>query len=120
MDDDDAWRPSVKYPNRLRELREASRLSQRELARRIGMTGPEIHKLEVGDRRMTQEHIDKFCRFFGVSADALLDRPHPQVSQGRKSDLVRLTAAMDRVERMLIEVHRQVHEHFKPSSPQEP
>lgn len=64
-------------PNRVRELRQLMRLSQRELASRVGMTGSEIHKIETGDRRLKQAHIDIFARFFGVSGDDIMRRATP-------------------------------------------
>ena len=97
----------MKYPNRLRELREASRLSQRELAARLGISDSEIHKIEVGDRKLKQEHIVQLVRYFGVSADYLLGLPAKRNS-GRKSDLARVTAALDRIERLLLDIHETV------------
>jgi transcriptional regulator with XRE-family HTH domain len=97
----------MKYPNRVRELREAERWSQRELAARVGISHAEIHKIEVGNRQLKQEHINKFRPVFGVSADELIGLP-PRPDGGRRSDLSRIVGALDRMERLLVDIHETV------------
>jgi transcriptional regulator with XRE-family HTH domain len=61
----------MERPNRIRELRELRGLSQRDLARRMGLTGPEVHKLETGMRRLRSEHLDKLTAILGEEAGAI-------------------------------------------------
>src|SRR6478752_2600932 len=88
-------RNAMERPNRIRELREARGLSQRDLARRMGLTGPEVHKLENGMRRLRSEHLDKLTLILGEEAGAIAGwtpSPPPPESQ------------MDRIEAKLDEL----------------
>jgi len=57
---------------RLRELREERNLSQAQLARETDMNKRVISHYEANERKLTVEAIDKFCKFFNVSADYFL------------------------------------------------
>jgi transcriptional regulator with XRE-family HTH domain len=81
--------------NRIRELRERRGLSQRDLARRMCLTGPEVHKLETGMRRLRSEHLDKLTAILGEEAGVIAGwtpSPPPPESQ------------MDRIESKLDEL----------------
>lgn len=52
---------------RLKQLRNALKLSQEEFGRRLGVTGPGISKIEKGDRGFTEQMILAVCREFNVS-----------------------------------------------------
>ena len=62
--------------NRLKELREAQRLSLVALAARVGTTGQEISHLELGKRNLTVRWLERLAQALGchpwaiVSADA--------------------------------------------------
>src|SRR4051794_3095818 len=85
--------PAVERPNRIRELREAKGLSLRELGRRMGLTGPEIYKLETGDRRLTAAHLDKLVPILGEDAATIAGwGPPPESVDAR---LARIEAKLD-------------------------
>jgi transcriptional regulator with XRE-family HTH domain len=88
--------PPADRPNRIRELREAKGLSLRELGRRMGLTGPEIYKLENGHRRLTAAHLDRLTVILGEDAATIAGwGPAPKSEETR---LDRLEAQMDRLE----------------------
>lgn len=85
----------MERPNRIRALREAKGLSQRDLARRMGLTGPEVHKLEHGYRRLTAAHLDLLTGILGEDAATIAGwgpAPMPEATQ------------LDRIETMLREL----------------
>jgi len=57
---------------RLRELREQSNLSRRELAEEISITEGQIVRYESGKNDATGDVLARIATFFGVSADYLL------------------------------------------------
>jgi transcriptional regulator with XRE-family HTH domain len=84
---------TMERPNRIRELRELRGLSQRDLARRLGLTGPEVHKLETGMRRLRSEHLDKLTAILGEDAGAIAGwTPSPPQSP---SQMDRIEAKLD-------------------------
>lgn len=55
------------FPRRLRKLRESAGLSCNELARRVGVDGGFISRLERGERCPSLETARKLARALGVS-----------------------------------------------------
>lgn len=55
-----------KVPGFLRELRERSGLTQRELAQRIGQTQWWVHRSEIGSRRVDVAEFVAFCEGCGA------------------------------------------------------
>lgn len=47
--------------NRIREIRESARISVDELAERVGTSGTQIRRLESGERRLTQEWMERLA-----------------------------------------------------------
>lgn len=60
--------------NRLRAIREEQKLRQEDVASAIGVHFSTISKYELGTCSLTDELIDKFCDFYGVTSDYLLGR----------------------------------------------
>jgi len=58
---------------RLKEIREEKGVSQTELAIEIGVRQQTISQYELGITEPDIATIKKLCRFFGVTADYLLD-----------------------------------------------
>lgn len=56
--------PTTARPNRIREQREKSRLTQRELALLMGIDFTTVSKHENGDRGPTPEEIKKYAQVF--------------------------------------------------------
>lgn len=66
---------SVEYVldmNKLRILREQKKLSQAQLAERVGTSQPQIKRLEDGERKLTKEWAERIAPHLDVSAESLL------------------------------------------------
>ena len=60
------------YGERLRELRESKKLTQKQLAEKLGLNQQDISRYETEQIDLSTEMIRKFCEFFEVSSDYLL------------------------------------------------
>ena len=60
---------------KIRNLREDKDMNQTQLGEAVGMTQRKISYIECGKYEPSIEDIKAFCKFFGVSADYLLDIP---------------------------------------------
>ncbi|MCI1951942.1 MAG: helix-turn-helix transcriptional regulator [Clostridiales bacterium] len=58
---------------RIKELRRALCLTQDEFAKRLGITGGGVSKLEKGTRNITEQMALSICREFNVSHAWLID-----------------------------------------------
>jgi transcriptional regulator with XRE-family HTH domain len=65
-------RPLSAMHNRIRELREKRGLSLQQVAEGAGTTFQQIHKLELGKRRLTDEWMRRLAPVLGVHPAALL------------------------------------------------
>ena len=73
----------VVFMNRLKELREARKMKQIELAGLLKVTRQAVSRYELGDRDMNPEIIALACSIFGCTADYLLglsSRREPEIS----------------------------------------
>ena len=74
------------FGHKLAELRKAKRLTQPELAEKVGMTRQMISYLEIRAENPTLEQIRKFAEFFEVSADEFVfDHLSKNKHPGKKS-----------------------------------
>src|SRR5579872_3595433 len=73
------------FAGRLRELREAKGLTQKELAERTGLTTDGIAKLERADRSPTWETVIALCRALRVEVGEFAKEPGalPEPRRGR-------------------------------------
>jgi transcriptional regulator with XRE-family HTH domain len=53
----------------MREAREASGLSQGQVAKRLEMHRPTISEIEAGRRKVSAQELEKFASLYGVSVD---------------------------------------------------
>ena len=60
--------------NRIKDLREDHDLSQKVVAKAIGITQRKYSYLETGIQQFTDEILDKLADYYGVSVDYLLFR----------------------------------------------
>ena len=70
----------TKFSERLKQLRENMKISQRELARQTGISSAMISLYEANKKTPTIDVLIKLAKFFEVSADYLLgltDNPQP-------------------------------------------
>ncbi|MCK8825363.1 helix-turn-helix domain-containing protein [Fuchsiella alkaliacetigena] len=73
---------------RLKELRKKEELSQRELAKKLNLSGSTIGMYEAGKRKPDSDTLQKIASFFDVSVDYLLGRTNERKSADEiKKDL---------------------------------
>lgn len=66
----------LKYPERMRELREDNDLKQKEVASILGIAQTTYSQYELYKRPMPIECLVKLCEYYDVSADYLLGFTH--------------------------------------------
>lgn len=66
---------ATRITNRLRELREASGMTQVEVAGRVGVTRQTLIAIERGKYSPTLELAFQLCRVYGVSIDDAFHYP---------------------------------------------
>ena len=70
-----------RVPNRIREERERSRLSQRELGLLIGIDATSVAKHEAGSRIPTAEQAEAYAQVFKLTSAAQLFVNLPEEAQ---------------------------------------
>ena len=61
--------------NKLSELRQAKKLSQREVANALNISQSTLSQYERGGRGIDGDMLKKLCAFYGASADDILGLP---------------------------------------------
>lgn len=62
----------MKYPERIRELRQDNDLSQTYIAKMLGIAQTTYSQYELYKRPMPIEYLVALCKFYNVSADYIL------------------------------------------------
>lgn len=62
-----------KLGERVRKLRDRFKLSQEDVAKKLGVSRVSLSQIENGERKMTAEEVAKLSNMFKVDADILLD-----------------------------------------------
>jgi transcriptional regulator with XRE-family HTH domain len=65
----------MKFPNRIREMRELRGLSQKKLADAVGTSQPQIDRLEKGDRGLDQDWMFRLAKALDCQPADLLPLP---------------------------------------------
>lgn len=73
------------YNDRIRDLREARKLTQRQIAEVLGICQQVYSKYELGVRSLPIEHLMKLCKFYQASADWILGLSENAGEQEMKS-----------------------------------
>ncbi|MBE7021920.1 MAG: helix-turn-helix transcriptional regulator [Ruminococcaceae bacterium] len=60
------------YNDKIRDLREAQKLTQQQVADVLGIRQQVYSKYELGVRSLPLEHLIKLCKFYKASADWIL------------------------------------------------
>ena len=60
------------YNDMIRELRQDSDLTQKDVAEILGINQRVYSRYELGIRSLPIEHLIKLCKFYNVSADYIL------------------------------------------------
>ena len=66
------------YNDRIRDLREARKLTQQQVAEVLGIRQQVYSKYELGVRALPIEHLIKLCKFYKASADWILGLAEPK------------------------------------------
>ena len=61
----------MEFAERLKSLRLQAKLTQIEVAEKVGVSQPQYARWEAGKRKPTSETLQKFADFFGVTMDYL-------------------------------------------------
>lgn len=64
---------TISLAGRLREAREASGLSQGQVARKLDFHRPTITEIEAGRRKVSAEELDQFSNLYDVAIDWLVN-----------------------------------------------
>lgn len=59
--------------NRLREAREASGLSQGQVAKKLEIHRPTVSEIEAGRRKVSAQEIEQFSKIYGVPVDWIIN-----------------------------------------------
>lgn len=62
----------MKYPERMRALREDNDLTQTTVAKMLGIAQTTYSQYELYKRQMPIEYLVALCKYYGVSADYML------------------------------------------------
>lgn len=62
----------MKYPERIKELRQDNDLSQKQIADILGVAQTTYSQYELYKRPMPVEYLIALCKFYNVSADYML------------------------------------------------
>ena len=97
-----------KLAERLKDLRKAKGLTQRDMARQFRLTDVGYGAWERGDTEPSIDNIMRLCEFFGCTADSLIGLEPPKAiidakeikarSEKAKGALDALFASIDRLE----------------------
>ena len=60
------------FGEKIRELRESSRLLQRQIASQLEIDTPMLSKIERGERKAKKEQVPSFAKLLNASKDELL------------------------------------------------
>ena len=60
------------YNDRIRDLREAKKLTQQQISDVLGIRQQVYSKYELGVRSLPLEHLMKLCKYYDASADWIL------------------------------------------------
>jgi len=60
------------YNDRIRDLREAKKLTQQQISDVLGIRQQVYSKYELGVRSLPLEHLIKLCKYYDASADWIL------------------------------------------------
>ena len=61
----------MEFGERLKSLRLQAKLTQTEVADKVGVSQPQYARWEAGKRKPSTETLEKFANFFGVTMDYL-------------------------------------------------
>lgn len=59
---------------RIKQLREAAKLSQRDLAEMLGVSNAAVSMWESGKNRISTGYLERLADIFGVTTDYILGR----------------------------------------------
>ena len=100
-------------PNeRLKELRNNLQLSQEEMGKRLGVTRGALCKIELGDRKLTEQMSLSICREFRVNYYWLTEGQLPMILETPETVVDEITEEynLDNIDRKIIEKYLELTE----------
>jgi len=94
--------PTASVGEQLRRYRETQGLSQAELGRRLGVSGPTISRYETGEMQIDADELPRFAAELGVSPAQFFDVPEmlpavPNMTSAGEAFLSGMQEALDRL-----------------------
>lgn len=71
---------------KIKQLRIQSSLSQDELARVIGISRPTLSQIELGERKLKADEVQRLASIFEISTAEFLEPSKPVIKKERKND----------------------------------
>lgn len=84
-------------PQRLRQLRNNKKMTQKMLAERLGVGLSTVGSWETGDRSPDHEMLVKIADFFDVSIDSLLGRHNYDITVDTESERLKYMSGLERL-----------------------
>lgn len=84
------------YPEAIKLLRTQAKMSQGDLARKLGLTNQSISGWERGTARPSTRNVFEMARIFGVQADAIMSNQDPtEIEEANKPEPRLVYAAVE-------------------------
>ena len=91
---------------RLKELRKAKGLTQRDMARQFRLTDVGYGAWERGDTEPSIDNIMRLCEFFGCTADSLIGLAPPMVTVDASEDRAKSKEAKGAIDALFASIER--------------
>lgn len=85
------------FGHNLARIRKQNKLSQYDLAEKMGFSRGQISNYEQGSRQPDFETLQKFADFFGVSTDYLLGRSQPELPELNSKDEKNIKTDLEKI-----------------------
>ena len=71
---------------KLMDIRQQLGFSQEYVANCLGVSCSTISQMELGNRKITMDEVQKFCRLYHISADYILNQESSEFEQLNEND----------------------------------
>ncbi|GMQ74326.1 helix-turn-helix transcriptional regulator [Tetragenococcus halophilus] len=76
------------FPEKIKELRQQKKFTQKDVAEKIGVTRPAYTAYEIGKRQPDFETLQKIAKLYEVTTDYLLGNEAPEEEKASKGQTV--------------------------------
>src|SRR5258706_16478996 len=74
----------IMVADRLREAREASGLSQAQVAKKLDLHRPTVTEIEAGRRKVSVQELEQFANVYGVTVEWIVTGPKSESASDAK------------------------------------